>query len=111
MNITRMARQLLAISNDLRSRRPNAGMDGFEDGYLCDFDQLWGSTALGFPGCGGSAMTCERTYVFIPHNSDRAFVYFGDQFAYECGINDEFWYDVDNKQMAKVMEKNRYEKA
>lgn len=111
-----VARQLMAISEDLRKRRAHENTTDYDKGDLYDFDQMWGSTALGFGGCGGSAMTWARTYVFIPtvhplgdKEPDRAFVYFSGEFAYECGINDIFWNDVKNRRMASVMEKSRYD--
>lgn len=108
MNITKMARQLLNISNDLRSRHP-AGTNNFDNGEIYDFDQMWGSTALGFGGIGGAAMTTERTYVFIPYcQDDKAFVYFGDRFAYECPVCDRLYQDIKNYQVASVMESVRY---
>ena len=108
MNITRMARQLLAIADDLRKRKP-IGIYDFDNGYLYDFDQVWGSTALGFGGCGGSAMTVERTYVFIPHSQqDKAFVYFGSGFAYECPVCDRLFQDINNGRVASVRECGRY---
>lgn len=113
MNLTKMARQLLAISNDLRSRRKVAGVD-HDVGELYDFDQVWPSTALGFPGIGGSRLTTERTFVFIPRGEygeygDRAFVYFGDRYAYECGINKTFWRHINENRMVPVNEKERYD--
>lgn len=45
------------------------------------FPQTWGSTALGFGGIGGAAMTTAQTYVVLANGS--VFVYFGSRFAYE----------------------------
>ena len=45
------------------------------------FPQTWGSTALGFGGIGGSAMTTAQTYVVTVQG--RVLVYFGSRFAYE----------------------------
>lgn len=45
------------------------------------FPQMWGSTALGFGGIGGAAMTTAQTYVVFTYES--VFVYFGSRFAYE----------------------------
>ena len=113
-----IARQLMAISEDLRKRRSHENTTDYDKGDLYDFDQMWGSTALGFGGCGGSAMTIERTYVFIPHlipfpdkkQEEKAFVYFGDKFAYECGVNDRLRSDIINHDIASVMESGRYNK-
>lgn len=108
MNIVKKARQLLAIANDLRKKRP-AGAYDFDSGELYDFDQTWASTALGFGGIGGSAMTTERTYVFIPkYDKEHAYVYFGECFAYKCPVCDSLCEDIKNKRMASVMESGRY---
>lgn len=45
------------------------------------FPQTWGSTALGFGGIGGCAMTTAQTYVVTVQG--RVLVYFGPRFAYE----------------------------
>lgn len=45
------------------------------------FPQTWGSTALGFGGIGGQAMTTAQTYVVITYGT--VYVYFGSRFAYE----------------------------
>lgn len=58
-----------------RTRRPYA-----HEVEVYSFDQTWGSTALGFPGIGGSAMTRATTVVVA--GPDEACVYFGGQFAY-----------------------------
>jgi hypothetical protein len=39
------------------------------------FEQLWGSTALGYGGVGGAAMT--SAYTVVVHTEDEACVYFG----------------------------------
>lgn len=60
-----------------KKRRPHV--------YECEivmFNQMWGSTALGFQGIGGAAMTSAYTVaVFNPTRSECA-VYFGGRFAY-----------------------------
>lgn len=45
------------------------------------YPQCWGSTALGFGGLGGSAVTWAYTTVIEGPDGDAA-VYFGGQFAY-----------------------------
>lgn len=106
MRILKMERDLISIVEYLQSKGVPT------DGNLYDFDQLWGSTALGFGGCGGSAMTWERTYVFIPRGIEQAYVFFGGTFAYATKygskLNDRFWEDVKNCQMASVAESGRY---
>ena len=86
------------------------------------FPQTWGSTALGFPGCGGSAMTTAYTTVmnarFLPKlssatNGEREFwgVYFGNEYAYMIEEpTEEFFEDLKNHNRASVMEAGRYHK-
>lgn len=66
--LTQMAREILAIEADLPyrldyTRSPKPNIDDFE---FYTFEQVCGSTALGFRGAGGRAMTVARTYVFVP---------------------------------------------
>ena len=103
MNALTIASELIDVYRDITVRRKK-----IEEFYIYDFDQTWASTALGFGGVGGSAMTRARTYVLIPMYEEKAYVYFGGSFAYECGINDRFWDDIRNCRMASVMESGRY---
>ena len=82
MKLLKMARELITITEYLRDKY---GIY-YAEGNLFDFDELWGSTALGFGGVGGSAMTWARTYVFIPEGIEEAYVFFGDRFAYKGGM-------------------------
>ena len=105
MKLLKMAAQIIDIANDLRYRLDSVD---FDDGDLYDFDQTWGSTALGFGGMGGQMMTTERTYVFIPNNINTAYVYFGSRFAYATRINDRFREDIRSHNMAPVNGQGRY---
>lgn len=80
----------------------------FDEGDLYMFDQTWGSTALGFGGIGGQAMTTATTYVFVPKDLNRGYVYFGGRYAYDCPINNRFREDLRNHRMASVQESGRY---
>lgn len=108
MRILKISRELIEIAEYLQSKGVPT------DGNLYDFNQLWGSTALGFGGMGGQMMTTARTYVFIPRNIEQAYVFFGGTFAYATKygskLNDRFWEDVKNCQMASVAESGRYSK-
>ena len=54
-------------------------------------------------------MTTARTYVLVPKSeSDKAYVYFGGNFAYECGVNDAFRKDLAKENMASIREKGKY---
>lgn len=106
MDLLNTAKELISIYQDIQHRiSPGIALT------LHDFDQTWASTALGFGGVGGSAMTTARTYVLIPYSAqDWAFVYFGGRFAYRTPTNDRFWEDLKNHQMASVAESGRYMK-
>lgn len=112
--LTKMARELLVIEEDLPRRLNYKGNlypkpDNFD---LLTFNQTWGSTALGFGGMGGSMMTTARTYVFIPSfgcEGQKCFVYFGDRFAYSVDYSDVFMDDVRNRWMEPVYKIGKYE--
>lgn len=48
------------------------------------FQQMWGSTALGFSGPGGCAMTKAYTTIVIEKSNQIACIYFNGQLAYKC---------------------------
>lgn len=103
MKVLTTAMELLLIQDDIIRQEKIYDTD-----YTIHmFEQTWGSTALGFPGVGGSAMTEATTYVLIPkkENTDCAHVYFGSQFAYKVnGLTQAFMDDLNNHSMASVME-------
>jgi len=111
--LTQMARDILSIESDLPYRfdyskgyRPS--LDDFE---LHTFEQIWGSTALGFEGIGGQALTSARTYVFVPQSCDeKCFVYFGGRFAYAVPYSHQFMEDVAAGNMASVAKSGKYMK-
>ena len=105
-SLTNVAIDLLVIAQYMRKEFYKDA--DYDDGDLYDFDQTWGSTALGFGGMGGQAITTARTYVFIPRGTNNAYVFFGNRFAYSCPINDKFREDLDKHRMASVMERGRY---
>ena len=103
MEIFDIIRDLLTIQHNMIYQTKK-----IEKYRLYDFDQTWGSTALGFGGVGGSARITARTYVLIPIDREEAYVYFGDTFAYKCKINDNFREDIKNHNMAGVRNIDRY---
>lgn len=110
MKLTRLAIDLLNIREDLQIRT-NGEFTG-DAAEIWDFDQMWGSTALGFSGMGGQAMTTARTYVVMPDYNSPVYVYFGGLFAYAVDeINDKFKNDLRNHRMASVLESGRYKKG
>jgi hypothetical protein len=76
------------------------------------FDQLWGNTSGGFQGVGGSAMTTQKTYVFIPNHNmddkDMCFVFFGGTFAYRVPYSKEFMDDVNCERVLGKSEHKKY---
>lgn len=107
-----MAREILAIEADLPYRldysdeRPT--IDDFE---LYTFNQTWGSTALGFGGIGGQAITQARTYVFVPMTcNQKCFVYFAGRFAYKADWCETLKEDIRNQKMASVYQAGKYRK-
>lgn len=106
MRISKMIQQLTEISRQLNDEF-HLGYN-YDEGKLYDFDQRWGSTALGFDGYGGSAITTERTYVFIPDSRNVAYVFFGSEFAYTANLNDAFRKDLAQHNMAAVRESEKY---
>lgn len=111
--LTRMAREILAIEADLPYRfdysdNSNPILDDFE---LYTFEQTWGSTALGFGGVGGQAITSAITYVFIPISiNQKCFVYFAGRFAYAVDYSEKFMKDVLDCDMASVAESGKYKR-
>lgn len=103
MKVLTTAMELMLIQDDILRREKVYSTDF----TIYMFEQTWGSTALGFPGVGGSAMTEATTYVLIPkkENTNCAHVYFGSQFAYKVnGLTQAFMDDLNNHSMASVME-------
>ena len=111
--LTEMAREILNIEADLPYRfdysdNKNPTLDDFE---LHTFEQTWGSTALGFGGVGGQAMTSATTYVFIPIVANqKCFVYFAGRFAYAVDYSDKFMQDVLGCNVASVYESGKYKR-
>ena len=109
--LTKMAMNILAIEADLPYRfdysdKSHPTVNDFE---LHTFEQTWGSTALGFGGIGGQAMTSARTYVFIPMSiNQKCFVYFAGRFAYAVDYSDKFMKDVLGCNVAAVHESGKY---
>lgn len=112
--LTRMAREILAIEADLpfRLNYDDQFLPTVDDFELYTFVQTWGSTALGFGGVGGQAMTDATTYVFIPpvNCKQKCFVYFAGRFAYAADFSQEFMNDVQKHDMVPVSRAGKYNK-
>ena len=73
------------------------------------FPQIWGSTALGFSGIGGQAMTNAYTTVVEDINSNYYGVFFGTRMAYIIkDLNQIFFTDMYNHSMKSVSQKGIY---
>ena len=109
--LSHIARQVLTIDEDLPFRfdysdKPHPRIDDF-DIYI--FEQIWGSTALGFGGVGGQAMTSEYTYVFVPVTcNQKCFVYFVGRFAYAVPYSEAFMQDVMNHRVEPAYRAGKY---
>jgi hypothetical protein len=76
------------------------------------FSQTWSSTALGFGGLGGQAITSAYTIVLRSNYLGEYCVYFGGRFAYHIKrINQKFIEDVMNREMCSVKNKGKYEQG
>lgn len=108
--LTSMARELLAIEEDLPYRFDYSAGDRptINDFDLYTFEQTWGSTALGFGGIGGQAITAARTYVFVPICNQKCFVYFAGRFAYAADYTEAFKEDLRNQRMESVSRSGKY---
>ena len=109
--LTNMAREILSIEADLpyRFSYKESECPTVDDFELYTFEQTWGSTALGFSGMGGQAMTSARTYVFVPVTcNQKCFVYFAGKFAYAVDYSEKFMEDVYNKNMESVLRSTKY---
>ena len=111
--LTEIAREILCIEHDLPFRlnyntNPRPSIDDFE---MYTFEQIWGSTALGFGGIGGQAITSARTYVFVPLTTfdQKCIVYFGSRFAYAVDYSRKFMDDVQACNMASVSMSVKYQ--
>ena len=108
-----MAREILAIEADLPYRldytEEHPTIDDFE---LYTFNQMWGSTTLGFSGVGGQTMTNARTYVFVPVTChQKCFVYFAGRFAYQADYCSNLTEDIRSQNMAPVCHAGKYRKG
>lgn len=107
MLLMNMVRNWANIIEDLACRVDDALI---QDCYVIDFDQTWGSTALGFGDIGGQMMTTERTYIIVIVHTNRAYVYFGCRYAYEVPypFNKAFENDMAKHSLAHVVASQKY---
>lgn len=76
---------------------------------LCNFEQLWGSTAIGLGDIGGQAMTYATTTIVVNKESKIAGVYFDGCFAYMTSmLNSNFISDLVGRDMKSVSKSSYY---
>jgi hypothetical protein len=94
--------------------------DGLVDSEMYCFPQVWGSTALGFGGIGGQAITSALTTVFLLEYEDRktkesavfGCVFFDEGLAYAIkNPKRRFVEDVRRLQMLPRSESGAYRRA
>lgn len=108
--LRKMARELLAIDEDLPFRLgEDARRISSDDFVIHAFAQAWGSTALGFGGMGGQAITEANTYVLEPvapnaPDYNTCHVYFAGRYAYSVPYGTQFCVDLVSQNMAPISE-------
>lgn len=109
LNLVDTAIELLAISQDISYRLLKNKDTNISNYQMETFTQLWGNTSGGFETIGGSAMTEQRTYVFLPiYHNDNCLVYFGGRFAYSVPFSQTFIQDVKYRRVAGCNHKAKY---
>ena len=112
--LTDTALHLLLIEKDIFNRfdysKENKHFRVSSDDFdMYIFEQAWGSTALGFGGIGGQAITTATTYVFVPVACNQnCFFYFNGKFAYQVPYSKSFMEDVMNHSMKSVNQSRLY---
>lgn len=75
------------------------------------FPQIWGSTALGFGGAGGQAMTTAYTTVVCDLQEGYCSVFFGERLAYLIkNPNQMFFEDMCKEQMEPKYKASKYKR-
>lgn len=76
------------------------------------FSQTWGSTALGFDGFGGMAITEAYTTVICYKPLNIYGVYFDGEFAYYVlNPNEKFFHDLIEHNMVSLHEHTKYKRG
>jgi len=88
------------IEHEFRQTK-RKGRPGVSDLTIIHFPQTWGSTALGFGGMGGAAMTTAYTTVIICRKN--AAVFFDGRHCYSVDdFKDNFMEDVNKRNMPSL---------
>lgn len=75
------------------------------------FPQTWGSTALGFGGMGGSAMTTSQIHIIVSAGlgKQKAIVFYNRKAAFMCNYGPEFQKALDTNHVPSIKEaKEKY---
>lgn len=115
LNLRNMAIEILSIDREFYFHvNPESYNKGLRqaDYEMYTFEQVWGNTSGGFEGIGGSAMTTQRTYVFIPNHQfdDNCMIFFGGRFAYSVPYSREFMDDVAGCRIEGKSKSGKYRK-
>ena len=79
------------------------------DATMRMFTQSWATTALGFGGIGGCAITEAYTVIVEDYCTGWYSVFFGDGLAYTIqNPNEKFFEDIRKEQMESVSKHNKY---
>lgn len=111
LNLVDIAIELLQIDRNFHGHLKDPHNNRISDFELYTFEQTWGNTSGGFEGIGGSAMTNQRTYVFIPMTAteqEECLVFFGGRFAYHAPYSEIFINDVRNHNVVGMSKKAKY---
>ena len=111
-NLRDMAIEILRIDQQFYPRIAHLFQLGVRqsDYRLHTFEQVWGNMSGGFEGIGGSAMTTQRTYVFVPTHThdDMCLVFFAGTYAYSVPYSRKFIEDVKNENILGKSDYRRY---
>ena len=111
LNLRDIAIELLQIDRNFYRYLKEPLKNSVRDFELWTFEQVWGNTSGGFEGIGGSAMTSQRTYVFVPTTAtekEECLIFFGERFAYNAPYNEKLRKDVIEHNMAGISQKSKY---
>ena len=111
LSLRDIAIELLLIDRNFHDYLKEPYKNRVSDFELYTFEQTWGNTSGGFEGIGGSAMTNQRTYVFVPTTAtekEECLIFFGGRFAYHAPYNEVLKKDIAEHNMAGVNRKAKY---
>lgn len=112
LNLVDIARELLTIHAIFPNHLKNPYKNTIADFELETFVQTWPNTTGGFEGVGGSTITAQRTYVFLPLTAkdEPCQVYFDGVYAYSVPCSEQFLSDIKGRSVKGVSQKHIYMK-